>query len=125
MSTVNTGDCRYTRRVNPRPQRRLVVDDLRTFRFPAVYARTSTEAIPLLDQSWDSVWFDHDLGGDDTIGPVLDAIAEAAFHGNPYQFRTGIVHTSNPPGRDMIARTLRRWGYLVQVVDPTVFLQPG
>jgi hypothetical protein len=97
----------------------LVIDDLRSFPFDAVYARTSTEALEVLtaDGGWDEVWFDHDLGDDDTTVPVLDRICELAHDGHPARIDRCVVHTSNPPGRDTLVRGLRRWGYQVHVVD--------
>ena len=97
----------------------LVVDDLRSFPFPATYARTSVAGLELLERpgGWDEVWLDHDLGGDDTTIPVLDRMCELAHGGHPVELRRVVVHTSNPPGRDVLRRSLERWGYRVVVVD--------
>lgn len=97
----------------------LVIDDLRVFPFDATYARTSAAALEVLEApgGWGQVWFDHDLGGDDTTIPVLDRLAELAHGGRPVRIDLAVVHTSNPPGRDVLRRTLTRWGYTVRVVD--------
>ena len=97
----------------------LVIDDLRSFGFDATYARTSADALGVLerDGGWDEVWFDHDLGGDDTTIPVLDRICELAHAGTPVRIGLCVVHTSNPPGRDTLRRGLSRWGYRERVVD--------
>jgi hypothetical protein len=55
----------------------LVIDDERIFPFSheddVTYARTSAEAIHhLAIGTWDEVWFDHDLGGDDTGMKVVE-----------------------------------------------------
>jgi hypothetical protein len=97
----------------------LVIDDLRSFAFDAVYARSSMAALAVLerDGGWDEVWFDHDLGGADTTIPVLDRVAELAFDGTPLRVAQMVVHTSNPAGRATLVRVLRRWGYDVVCVD--------
>lgn len=47
------------------------------------------------------VSFDHDLGGDDTVMPVVREIESRAFHGrgDPFEWR---VHSANPVGRKNI-----------------------
>lgn len=61
----------------------LIIDDVRNFELDPIvmgeheitYARTSEEGINLLPQEkWGQVWLDHDLGGEDTIEPVVDYI---------------------------------------------------
>ena len=55
----------------------VLVDDVRGFRDarPALLARSSQEALTLLDELGgkriDHLWLDHDLGGEDTVGPVM------------------------------------------------------
>jgi NAD+-processing family protein with receiver domain len=49
----------------------LVIDDVRTFRFDCAHARTLTQALSLLEDSWDEVWFDHDLGQGETVRPAV------------------------------------------------------
>lgn len=96
----------------------LVVDDLRTFPFVATYARSSSEAIEIL-QSVDSLvelYLDHDLGGDDTTMPVVDLLHEWAFYGERLPIGKVYVHTSNPPGALKIIKALHRT-YNVRRVD--------
>jgi hypothetical protein len=94
---------------------RVVVDDLRSFAFDAVYARTSAEALALLAQlhadgvAVDELWLDHDLGGDDTVVPVVDWLCERCVWDDPPAVGRVVVHTSNPVGASMIERTLQRW----------------
>lgn len=90
--------------------RRLVIDDLRIMRFPARYARTSAAAIEALADpaGYDEVWFDHDLGGDDTTRPVALWLEEQAFHGRGVAIGRCVVHTDNPVGRDVLRDQLTR-----------------
>ena len=84
----------------------LVIDDIRTYE-GVVHARTSAEGIKMLvDYKWDYVLLDHDLGGDDTIKPVVHWLkAESASNpwANPYL----LLITANPVGMQWIADTLR------------------
>ena len=103
----------------------LVIDDLRTFTFPARYARTSGEGLDALatHEPLTELWLDHDLGGDDTIMPVIDHLAERAFNEQPYPVARIVIHTSNPSGAETMERVLRRWGYpVVRVTDLTDLL---
>lgn len=102
----------------------LVVDDLRIFYFnPAYlgttnisYARTSQEAITLLteDHSWDELWLDHDLGGRDTIDPVVDHLIENP----PLRIGEIYVHSMNPPARRRVMEKIAdQTDYHVREVD--------
>jgi beta-phosphoglucomutase-like phosphatase (HAD superfamily) len=103
----------------------LVIDDVRNFKFPAEYARTSAEGLAALrrdpTKQWQEVWFDHDLGGDDTIYPVVHFIEECAFYGQPIPISLCVVHTANPVGRRMIEAALSRV-YTVQHVDAAEYV---
>lgn len=105
----------------------VLVDDLRSFRDgrPCLVARTSVEGVELLrslrGQGLCELWLDHDLGGDDTVRPVVAELEEAAFNGEPYDVGLVIVHTSNPAGGDVVVRALRPWGYRVVVRDPAAY----
>lgn len=97
----------------------LVIDDVRTFDFPATYARTSYEGIKALkENNYDEVWLDHDLGmldgTDDTIKRVVLYLEYLAHRGTPYP-ATIVVHTANPVGRNMIVAALSK-DYEVRVV---------
>jgi hypothetical protein len=105
--------------------RRLVIDDLRVFAFDAVYARSSVAGVgALYDEPWDEVWLDHDLGGDDTIMPVVDTLVFAARFREPFDIGTIVIHTSNPPGRKNIRLALERFYKLRDVyLDAQTFLE--
>ncbi|MFJ7969073.1 cyclic-phosphate processing receiver domain-containing protein [Streptomyces sp. NPDC096324] len=62
----------------------------------------------------DELWLDHDLGGDDTIMPVVTLLEEAAFNGRPFQVGTVFVHSANPIGAETVMRSLARWSYRVE-----------
>lgn len=93
----------------------LAVDDLRPLPRADRVARTSDEGVRLLEEHREhritELWLDHDLGGDDTILPVVTLLEEAAFHGRPFQIGTIYVHSANPSGAETVLRALRRWNY--------------
>jgi len=82
----------------------LLIDDLRDFREeykPDNYdiARTSEEAIQLLSENeYDTVYWDHDLGGDDTTMEVVSWLLRRSIEGDRKNIGTCYVHTSNPVG---------------------------
>ena len=85
----------------------LVIDDQRTFRFPAVYARTAEEGmVRLVERRWREVWLDHNLGRGLTIGPVLHLLVDAAGNGNPLPIGVICIHTSDPDEGDAMVATL-------------------
>ncbi|WP_234355837.1 cyclic-phosphate processing receiver domain-containing protein [Kitasatospora aureofaciens] len=96
----------------------LGIDDLRSLPRATRIARTSREGIQLLQEHRDSfideLWLDHDLGGDDTIMPVVTLMEEAAFNGRPFQIGTVFVHSANPIGAETVVRSLTRWNYQVR-----------
>ncbi|GIE80494.1 hypothetical protein Aph02nite_64440 [Actinoplanes philippinensis] len=111
----------------------LLVDDLRSFTDgrPAHVARTSTDGVALLGRHRahrvDELWLDHDLGGDDTIWPVVEVLEHAAFHGRPFDVGVVVIHSANPAGAAKMAQALRRWDYPVRVAsgDPAVGYRHG
>lgn len=83
-------------------RRILVIDDIREYE-GAVHARTSAIGLELLQsQQWDEVWLDHDLGGEDTIRPVVNWLDE-----HELDIEIGIL-TANPVGFDYIRLALGR-----------------
>jgi hypothetical protein len=100
----------------------VLVDDLRSFTDgrAALVARTSADALALLTriagQPIAELWLDHDLGGIDTIWPVVEVLERAAFEENPVPVGTVFVHSANPAGAARVAQVLRRWGYRVESV---------
>ena len=79
----------------------VLVDDVRGFKDerPALIARSSQEALALLDELGrmriDHLWLDHDLVGDDTIRPVVDWMVQLANTGSPLNVGQIHVHSSN------------------------------
>ncbi|WP_338017666.1 cyclic-phosphate processing receiver domain-containing protein [Streptomyces adustus] len=96
----------------------LGIDDLRPLPRATRIARTSREGVQLLEEHRDSfideLWLDHDLGGEDTIMPVVTLMEEAAFNGRPFQIGAVFVHSANPIGAETVVRSLARWGYRVR-----------
>ncbi|WP_245724690.1 cyclic-phosphate processing receiver domain-containing protein [Micromonospora citrea] len=98
----------------------VLVDDLRSFLDGRVtqVARTSAAGIEALErhreQRLDELWLDHDLGGDDTIWPVVEVLERAAFEERPFDIGVVYVHSANPAGLAKIMQALRRWGYHVR-----------
>lgn len=98
----------------------LLIDDLRSFvdGRAAEVARTSAEGVALLarhrDQRIDELWLDHDLGGDDMIWPVVEALELAAFEERPFDIGVILIHSANPSGAAKMSQALRRWGYPVR-----------
>ncbi|NYH42018.1 hypothetical protein HNR22_001745 [Micromonospora jinlongensis] len=101
----------------------VLVDDLRSFvdGHSAEVARTSAAGIELLDRyrhrRLDELWLDHDLGGDDTIWPVVEVLERTAFDKRPFDIGVINVHSANPAGAAKIAQVLRHWGYRVRVAS--------
>ncbi|MCP2341879.1 cyclic-phosphate processing receiver domain-containing protein [Actinomadura rupiterrae] len=107
---------------NPSPPIILGIDDLRPLPHATQLARTSAEGIRLLTEHRavfiDELWLDHDLGGDDTIMPVVTLLEEAAFNGHPFHIGTIFVHSANPTGAETILRVLTRWHYNTHRATP-------
>lgn len=97
----------------------VLVDDVRGFRDerPALVARSSKEALRLLDELGrsriDDLWLDHDLVGDDTIRPVIDQLVQLAKAGSPLNVRQIHIHSSNVGASHWMEVELRRAGYPV------------
>jgi hypothetical protein len=108
----------------------LVIDDIREFTFPAVYARTNFEAeVWLFKQSWDEVWWDWDLGWDgdyvtDTIKPTLLQVERRIAFEEPPPLGLQFIHSYNPVGRQTLDKVLSK-AYNVVHVDPQAFLVAG
>ncbi|GAB3868327.1 cyclic-phosphate processing receiver domain-containing protein [Dactylosporangium cerinum] len=99
----------------------VLVDDLRSFvdGRAAEVARTSAAGVAVLERHRgrriDELWLDHDLGGDDTIWPVVEVLELAAFEGRPFDIGVVFIHSANPPGGAKMLQALRRWGYEVRL----------
>jgi len=92
----------------------LVIDDDRIYQNSydgklVIHAKSSEAAIDFIEKQWPNIselWLDHDLGGDDTIRPVLNFIDEKLFH-NEFTPDNHIIRcqSSNPEGK----RLVREW----------------
>ncbi|MEP7192241.1 MAG: cyclic-phosphate processing receiver domain-containing protein [Actinomycetota bacterium] len=97
----------------------VLVDDVRDFKDqrPALVARSSSEALRLLDEldgkRIDDLWLDHDLIGDDTIAPVVDLLVYRAKTGSPLNVGQIHVHTANIGAGLKMDLVLRAAGYPV------------
>lgn len=107
--------------MNTLPARLLLIDDLRSplretiaLYDEVVIARTSAEAIEILSSpggmSWTNVMFDHDLGGEDDIRPVIRHIEEQTRLGNPLRVTVSLAHSDNPVGKKWIVDSMRSIG---------------
>lgn len=91
--------------------KRLIIDDLRDLPLEGTTVRTVAEAfLALLENDWDEIWLDHDLGGtpyetDDslTIMPVVRMLETKDWPVMPVIY----IHTMNPVGRANIVLALR------------------
>ena len=115
---LNCDDGRVNR--DPAAPARIIlgIDDLRPLAMATRTARTSREGVRLLEEHRDvfvdELWLDHDLGGDDSIMPVVTLLEEAAFNGRPFRIGTVFVHSANPIGAATVVRSLTRWNYRVR-----------
>jgi hypothetical protein len=97
----------------------VLVDDVRDFKDqrPALVARSSPEALNLLDklegERIDHLWLDHDLTGEDTIAPVVDLLVHRARTGTPLDVGQIHIHTANIGAGLKMDLVLRAAGYPV------------
>jgi hypothetical protein len=95
----------------------VLVDDTRDFKDgrPAVTARTSADALVLLERLTgghiDDLWLDYDLVGDDTVQPVVDHLVGLARAGAPLAVLRIHVHSSNIRHGHRITAELAAAGY--------------
>lgn len=93
----------------------LAVDDRRLLPQATGIARSSREGILLLeehrDRRIDELWLDYDLGGGDTIMPVVALLEQAAFDDRPFRIGAIFVHTSDMSAGETIVRALTVWNY--------------
>jgi hypothetical protein len=100
----------------------LVIDDQRTFRFPAVYARSAQEGLSrLVQHPWRELWLDYNLGPGLTIEPVMRLLVERAARGRPLPIGVIWVHTSGSAEGDAMVAALAPW-YRVRRVAAHRFL---
>lgn len=99
----------------PKAQDILVIDDMREFFFDCVYARNFAEAIAQLAfKDWELVLWDHDLGGDNTIRPVVRFLANNEKLRR--DIRRSFVITDNPAGAEWLMAELgKMYGAVIRV----------
>jgi|ERR1035437_4243315 hypothetical protein len=77
----------------------------------AVYARTISEAREfLLNEHWDEVWLDHDLGNGEDVSKLTDEIEGMETILDVDWF---CIHSMNPVGKERMYIALDRAGYKV------------
>jgi hypothetical protein len=97
----------------------VLIDDVRGFRDerPALVARSSQEALTLLDELGGTrignLWLDHDLVGDDTIRPVVNWMVQLASTGSPLNVGQIHIHSSNVGAGHWMRLELEAAGYPV------------
>ena len=85
---------------------RLWIDDIRLPPDSSwTWAKTSQEALALLNSDCTEISFDHDLGGDDTSMPVARRVEELAFSGEQAP-PIWHIHSANPVGRQNLKAAL-------------------
>jgi CheY-like chemotaxis protein len=107
----------------------LVIDDIRTAAeaegWEFTHARTIEEAVTELHtKKYDEVWFDHDMGYDET-GQFVTTIPIVTLLANDAEFRDYrpliVIHTLNPVGREQIKSILKGRGFTVDEVFPGTY----
>ena len=97
----------------------VLVDDVRDFKDqrPALVARSSPEALRLLDELEDEridhLWLDHDLTGKDNVDPVVNRLVQRARSGSPQNVGQIHIHTVNIGAGLKMDVMLRAAGYSV------------
>jgi hypothetical protein len=85
-------------------------------------ARSSQEALKLLeglgDRRIDHLWPDHDLGGDDTIHPVIDPLVGLARTRSPLNVGLVHIHTANVGAGHWMRLELAPAGYASSAATP-------
>lgn len=97
------------------------MDDQRRFvkpiNAPITYARSSSDAIALLEKNkkrgYAQVWLDHDLGEEDDIRPVVTWLVE-----NRVPIGQVYVQSMNPVGVDHIIKSLEPFYRIMKVNTP-------
>jgi hypothetical protein len=95
----------------------VLIDDVRRFQDgrPCQVARSSRQGVDLLTELQasriDDLWLDHDLGGEDTIWPVIEMLEQAALAGCPWEIGVLHVHAARPGPAHHMMISLRRTGY--------------
>lgn len=107
----------------------LVIDDVRKFKhlrdqdeLKVRYCLSSSSGILVLtdrlaDTIWrfkptlKELWLDHDLGGDDTIMPVIEYLCMIDPDLKSFVAEKIFIHSANPAGADRMYDYLNRYGY--------------
>ncbi len=110
----------------------IVVDDLRSHRDDLdvedgwLFLRTGSDAMEFFEKNPDlqlvSLFWDHDLGADDTTRELALYFEERAYFNNPVNIEKMYVHTSNSSGRDWLYASLRKYPNVQKVHSDDVGL---
>jgi hypothetical protein len=85
----------------------LVIDDERILD-GATICKTSEAGVEALSEYWDEIWLDHDLGGDDTIWPVVYELERLFFETKQIPVGKIVIHTANSVGGIRLIVALRK-----------------
>lgn len=106
----------------------VVIDDVRNFSFDATVLRTQTQALEYLKEALhaqqyiDELWLDHDLGGNDTIRPVVDELEHWWYRGTPLKIGVIVIHSANPVGRRYIEMAINKLGADIVCVNASDYV---
>ncbi len=99
--------------------KQIVVDDLRSHRDDLdveegwLFLRTGADAVEFFAKNSDleieAVYFDHDMGGDDTTRELALYFEERAYFNKPVKVQKIYLHTSNSSGRAWLYASLRNY----------------
>jgi hypothetical protein len=106
----------------------VLIDDVRVFRDgrDCVLATSVAEGVAVLrdlqHERIDELWLDHDLGGDETIWPVVRVLEQFALKGTGWDIGVVKIHAQRSGPAYEIGVSLRRVGYRTErVSDLSVF----
>lgn len=110
----------------------VVIDDVREL--PETYALTLTKRVYTFKRSQEALetlerfrevrghvnelWLDHDLGGDDTVMPVVSWLVTEYRSGHALSVDLIFVHSMNPVGVQRVMDSLRPYYPVVQASFP-------
>lgn len=106
----------------------LVIEDIRNFNFPCVYARNETEAEHhLFRREWREIWWDFDLGllrGSPNTQTLARKLEVMGSQDDILGVERMVIHTMNPTGRRELVAALSPY-YPIVVVDANLYLAQG
>jgi hypothetical protein len=95
----------------------LIIDDLKSFLWAeqnaynhVTYARTLADGLALVQKTnFEEIWLDHDLGGEDTIRPIVRWLEEHP----PSSTEIIRIISNNPVGQQYIFQALSRFSWSI------------